>query len=414
MLRKIWFAVVMAVMILPLWAMSVRAADVTDVKWVTRIDAPIPFVRVVLSLSAPVDASASINKAGTTTTVQLKNAKLKTDDTSITMDKNIVTTTKLSQDGKNVNVVLNTPKSIDVGDINVFYLKKDTVNNRPNRIVIDIQQKGVAPRSVYYGSDKAVKNTTANSGTVNTDKKATTNKTSNSKNTTSTKNTAPAKTTPAVTPKQPTVIATASQPKAVTVNYRTSGGIAGKVITIDPGHGGSDPGAIGPNGTMEKDVTLAISKKLKKALEDKGAIVNMTRTTDVDVYGPNASGPDELQARVDVGTANKSDIFVSVHINSFSNPNVGGITTYYYDKNQYDTRLASCVQAKIADESGFAGDRGIQPGNIYVLRRSLMPAILLELGFISNPKEEALLKQADVQQQFADEVAAGIESYFRG
>ena len=62
MLRKIWFAVVMAVMILPLWAMSVRAADVTDVKWVTRIDAPIPFVRVVLSLSAPVDASASINK----------------------------------------------------------------------------------------------------------------------------------------------------------------------------------------------------------------------------------------------------------------------------------------------------------------------------------------------------------------
>ena len=390
MLRKIWFAVVMAVMILPLWAMSVRAADVTDVKWVTRIDAPIPFVRVVLSLSAPVDASASINKAGTTTTVQLKNAKLKTDDTSITMDKNIVTTTKLSQDGKNVNVVLNTPKSIDVGDINVFSLKKDTVNNRPNRIVIDIQQKGVAPRSVYYGSDKAVKNTT------------------------STKNTAPAKTTPAVTPKQPTVIATASQPKAVTVNYRTSGGIAGKVITIDPGHGGSDPGAIGPNGTMEKDVTLAISKKLKKALEDKGAIVNMTRTTDVDVYGPNASGPDELQARVDVGTANKSDIFVSVHINSFSNPNVGGITTYYYDKNQYDTRLASRVQAKIADESGFAGDRGIQPGNIYVLRRSLMPAILLELGFISNPKEEALLKQADVQQQFADEVAAGIESYFRG
>lgn len=62
LLRKIWFAVVMAVMILPLWAMSVRAADVTDVKWVTRIDAPIPFVRVVLSLSAPVDASASINK----------------------------------------------------------------------------------------------------------------------------------------------------------------------------------------------------------------------------------------------------------------------------------------------------------------------------------------------------------------
>lgn len=412
MLRKIWFAVVMAVMILPLWAMNVKAADVTDVHWVTRIDAPIPFVRVVLSLTGPVEGSASINKAGTTTTVQLKNAKLKTGDTTITMDKDVVTSAKLSQEGKNVSVVLNTPKSIDVGDIKVFSLKKDTVNNRPDRMVIDIQQKGVAPRTVYYGSDKVAKNT-ANSGTVNTDKKATATKISSSKSTTA-KTTTPAKSTPAVTPKKPTVIATASQPKAVTINYRTSGGIAGKVITIDPGHGGSDPGAIGPNGTMEKDITLAISKKLKKALEDKGAKVNMTRTTDVDVYGPNASGPDELQARVDVGTANKSDIFVSVHINSFSNPNVGGISTYYYDKNQYDTRLASRVQAKIADEDGFAGDRGIQPGNLYVLRRSLMPAILLELGFISNPKEEALLKKDDVQQQFADEVAAGIESYFRG
>lgn len=405
-MRKIWFALVMAVMILPLWAMSVRAADVTDVTWVTRSDAPIPFVRVVLSLTAPVEASASINKAGTTTTVQLKNVKLKTDDTSITMDKNIVTNAKLSQDGKNVNVVLNTPKSIDVGDVNVFSLKKDKANNRPDRMVIDIQQKGVAPRSVYYGSDKNVNNTATNSATVKTDKKTTTKNTS-----TKTSNTKAKATT---TPKKPTVIATASQPKAVTIDYRTSGGIAGKVITIDPGHGGSDPGAIGPNGTMEKDITLAISKKLKAALEAKGAKVNMTRTTDVDVYGPNASGPDELQARVDVGTANKSDIFVSVHINSFSNPNVGGISTYYYDKTQYDTRLASRIQAKIADESGFAGDRGIQPGNLYVLRRSLMPAILLELGFISNPKEEALLKKDNVQQQFADEVAAGIESYFRG
>lgn len=405
-MRKIWFALVMAVMILPLWAMSVRAADVTDVTWVARSDAPIPFVRVVLSLTAPVEASASINKAGTTTTVQLKNVKLKTDDTSITMDKNIVTNAKLSQDGKNVNVVLNTPKSIDVGDVNVFSLKKDKANNRPDRMVIDIQQKGVAPRSVYYGSDKNVKNTATNSATVKTDKKTTTKNTS-----TKTSNTKAKATT---TPKKPTVIATASQPKAVTIDYRTSGGIAGKVITIDPGHGGSDPGAIGPNGTMEKDITLAISKKLKAALEAKGAKVNMTRTTDVDVYGPNASGPDELQARVDVGTANKSDIFVSVHINSFSNPNVGGISTYYYDKTQYDTRLASRIQAKIADESGFAGDRGIQPGNLYVLRRSLMPAILLELGFISNPKEEALLKKDNVQQQFADEVAAGIESYFRG
>lgn len=399
MLRKLWLALLFTVIAFPLWAMSVRAADVTDVNWVTRNDAPIPFVRVVLSLTAPVDASASIDKAGTTTTVQLKNVKLKTDDTSLTMDPKIVTKAHLKQSSKNVNIVLNTPNSIDVGDIKVFSLKKDKVNNKPDRMVIDIQQKGVAPRSVYYGSTPKVTKSTATS-TVNTDKK------SNKKSSTTNTSTQPAKT--------PTVVATASQPKAVTVDYKTSGGIAGKVITIDPGHGGSDPGAIGPTGLMEKNVTLPISMKLKKALEAKGAKVNLTRTTDVDVYGPNASGPDELQARVDVGTANKSDIFISVHINSFSNPSVGGISTYYYDKTQYDTRLASRIQAKIADEAGFGGDRGIQPGNLYVLRRSLMPAVLVELGFISNPKEEALLKSDAVQQEFADEIADGIENYFRG
>ncbi|WP_443098517.1 N-acetylmuramoyl-L-alanine amidase family protein [Veillonella intestinalis] len=400
MLRKLWLALLFTVIAFPLWAMSVRAADVTDVNWVTRNDAPIPFVRVVLSLTAPVEASASIDKAGTTTTVQLKNVKLKTKETSLSMDPKIVSKAQLSQKSKHVNVVLNTPTAIDVGDIKVFSLKKDKVNNKPDRMVIDIQQKGVAPRSVYYGSTPKVTTPKTTTTTVNTDKK------SNKKSNQTASTTQPAK--------APTVVATASQPKAITIDYKTSGGIAGKVITIDPGHGGSDPGAIGPTGLMEKNVTLPISMKLKKALEAKGAKVNMTRTTDVDVYGPNASGPDELQARVDVGTANKSDLFISVHINSFSNPNVGGISTYYYDKTQYDTRLASRIQAQIADETGFGGDRGIQPGNLYVLRRSLMPAALVELGFISNPKEEALLKSDKVQQEFADEIADGIENYFRG
>lgn len=400
MLRKLWLALLFTVIAFPLWAMSVRAADVTDVNWVTRNDAPIPFVRVVLSLTAPVEASASIDKAGTTTTVQLKNVKLKTKETSLSMDPKIVSKAQLSQKSKHINVVLNTPNAIDVGDIKVFSLKKDKVNNKPDRMVIDIQQKGVAPRSVYYGSTPKVTTPKTTTTTVNTDKK------SNKKSNQTASTTQPAK--------APTVVATASQPKAITIDYKTSGGIAGKVITIDPGHGGSDPGAIGPTGLMEKNVTLPISMKLKKALEAKGAKVNMTRTTDVDVYGPNASGPDELQARVDVGTANKSDLFISVHINSFSNPNVGGISTYYYDKTQYDTRLASRIQAKIADETGFGGDRGIQPGNLYVLRRSLMPAALVELGFISNPKEEALLKSDKVQQEFADEIADGIENYFRG
>ena len=84
------------------------------------------------------------------------------------------------------------------------------------------------------------------------------------------------------------------------VKYSSSGGLSGKTITIDPGHGGSDSGAIGPHGLQEKNVTLPISKYLKSALESRGAKVVMTRTTDVDVYGPNASGVEELGARVNI------------------------------------------------------------------------------------------------------------------
>lgn len=392
MLRKIWMMLFLAFAMIPLSIVSAKTADVTDMYWVTRNDAPIPFVRVVLNLSTPVEASASIDKAGTTTTIKLKNAKLKSDTKSVTMNDKIANSAKLDQDGKAVNLTIKTPSAIDVGDIKVFSLKKDKANNKPDRIVVDIQQKGVAPRTSYYGSPKSTPSVTVNTGS-----------------------TASTSTTTKTTTKKPVAIPNAqAQPVMPKIDYKTSGGIAGKVITIDPGHGGTDPGAIGPTGLMEKDVTLPISMKLKKALEEKGAKVYMTRTTDVDVYGPNASGPDELQARVNVGTKSESDLFISVHINSFSNPNVGGIATYYYEKTQYDTKLASRIQSYIADEEGFAGDRGIQPGNLYVLRRSLMPAVLVELGFISNPKEEALLKTDKVQQQFADEIANGIENYFRG
>ena len=161
-------------------------------------------------------------------------------------------------------------------------------------------------------------------------------------------------------------------------------------------------------------MTLPIAEYLKSILEAKGAKVILTRTTDVDVYGPHASGVDELQARVNVANGNQADAFISIHINSFSNPNVGGIATYYFDGSDQSKKLASSVQGQIAEHSGFNGDRGIQPGNLYVLRHSLMPSILVELGFISNPKEEGHLKEASTHQEFANELAKGLELYFGG
>ena len=137
---------------IPLWIGTAMAAEVTGVNWVTHNDAPIPFVRLVVSLSEPVGATASIDKAGTTTTVTLKGTKLNGAADTVYMDRTIATKANFSQKGNDVAVAINTPSAVDVSDVKVFSVKKDTVNNKPYRMVIDISKKGVAPRTDYYGS----------------------------------------------------------------------------------------------------------------------------------------------------------------------------------------------------------------------------------------------------------------------
>lgn len=421
-MRKLFTLLGMLVLVLPVLFGASRAANVTDLHWVTRNDAPIPFVRMVFSLSSPVHATASISASGTSTTLVLKNATLTGVPTSIVMDDGIAKSATLSQSGVDTVVKIETPKAIDVEDLKVFTLKKDTVNNKPYRMVVDIQKKGVSPRDNYYGKKPAVpvaEKVPAKVAEAKTPPKeapkAEAKPAPKAEKLASKSAAKPAKPEPKVAPKQPVVLPTVPEkPMPQVVNYRTTGGIGGKIIVLDPGHGGSDPGAIGPTGLQEKQVTLPIAEYLKSILEAKGAKVILTRTTDVDVYGPHASGVDELQARVNVANGNQADAFISIHINSFSNPNVGGIATYYFDGSDQSKKLASSVQEQIAEHSGFNGDRGIQPGNLYVLRHSLMPSILVELGFISNPKEEGHLKESETQKGFANELAKGLELYFGG
>ena len=413
----------MLVLVLPVLFGATKAANVTDLHWVTRNDAPIPFLRMVFSLSSPVHATASISASGTSTTLVLKNATLTGIPTSIVMDDGIAKSATLSQQGADTVVKIETPKAIDVEDLKVFTLKKDTVNNKPYRMVVDIQKKGVAPRENYYGkkpaapvADKAPTKVAEVKAPAKEPPKAEVKPTAKAAEKPAVaKSNPPAKTESKPAAKQSITLPTVPEkPIPQVVNYRTTGGIGGKIIVLDPGHGGSDPGAIGPTGLQEKQVTLPIAEYLKSILEAKGAKVILTRTTDVDVYGPHASGVDELQARVNVANGNQADAFISIHINSFSNPNVGGIATYYFDGSDQSKKLASSVQGQIDEHSGFNGDRGIQPGNLYVLRHSLMPSILVELGFISNPKEEGHLKEASTRQEFANELAKGLELYFGG
>lgn len=187
--------------------------------------------------------------------------------------------------------------------------------------------------------------------------------------------------------------------------------IKGKIIVVDPGHGGSDPGAIGPSGIKEKDVNFAVAKQVEKILKNAGAKVVLTRYDDVDVCRPDASASEELGARVNIGIKNNADIFISIHSNSFSNENAKGTATYYYSKSYKDEFLAESIQSGMI-EFGKRYDRGTVDTNFYVTKRSPMPAALMELAFISNYEEEELLNSVDFQKNIALGICKGINNYF--
>lgn len=191
-----------------------------------------------------------------------------------------------------------------------------------------------------------------------------------------------------------------------------SHGIKGKTVIVDAGHGGTDCGAIGASGIYEKDITLAIAKELQKQLIAEGATVLMTRTTDRDVSRQkDASDRIELADRVVVAERLQADVFISIHLNSFSSPDIGGVETYYYEGSLSGERLAYAVQKSLMMQFDLK-DRGIKTANFYLLKNSSMPSILTELAFISNPREEKLLTSPDAQVLFAQAILTGLKQYF--
>ncbi len=198
--------------------------------------------------------------------------------------------------------------------------------------------------------------------------------------------------------------------------YSTTPGIAGKCIAIDPGHGGNDSGAIGPTGITEKSITLRISQKVQQLLEASGAKVFMTRATDTEVSPKHAQATDdeELQARCDVANDNHADIFVCIHMDSFSSGEAKGTTGYYYADTSGDgQRLADAVRAGVVKQVG-TDSRGTKSCHFYVLKHTTMPATLVEVAFVSNPKEEQLLNTDAGQQKAAQGIVDGIAAYFGG
>jgi N-acetylmuramoyl-L-alanine amidase len=176
------------------------------------------------------------------------------------------------------------------------------------------------------------------------------------------------------------------------------------VIVVDPGHGGNDVGAVG-NGIYEANVVLAISLKLGRILQEMGYTVVYSRTDNTEV---------ELQPRVDQAERVNADIFVSVHANSLEArlSNVSGIETYYAPGASVSGRLASFVHNQIINTTG-ARDRGVRTARFHVIRRTSMPSILVETGFVTNPQESANLNDPSYQERMAQAIARGVDQFMK-
>lgn len=189
--------------------------------------------------------------------------------------------------------------------------------------------------------------------------------------------------------------------------------LRGKTVILDPGHGGGDPGTIGVGPTTEAENVLAIAWELKTMLEKAGAEVILTRQSNVNpASGTAFSGQQNGQLAARVATANRSqgEIYLSLHNDWNDNSSVQGTSVYYYKAQ--DLQLAESLQKALVRQLKTV-DLGIRQGNLYVLRNTKMPAALVEIGFLSNPREAKLLSKPTYRLDVARGLLAGINDYFQ-
>lgn len=181
---------------------------------------------------------------------------------------------------------------------------------------------------------------------------------------------------------------------------RKKGTLKGVSIVIDPGHGGNDNGTTGIRGTLEKDVNLKTAELLTSKLRAAGADVYLTRESDEYV---------DLRKRVSISHQYNADAFISIHYDAIADSSVSGFTTYYM--NSYQQELAQYVHAGLGEKVNLR-DRGVQSGNYLVLRENRQNAILLELGYLSNPSEERVVATDYYREQATLGIYQGLLNYF--
>ena len=175
------------------------------------------------------------------------------------------------------------------------------------------------------------------------------------------------------------------------------------LVIIDPGHGGPDPGAIGIGGIRETDVVLQVSKIVKNLLSEKGVKVKLTRNNEVDL---------DLPPRVSFANNIGADIFVSIHANASrgKRKDINGLETFYY-RGWRGRLLAKRIQKQILRVSPGSPDRGVKQGRFYVIKNTKMPAVLVEIGFLTGRLDARRLEKTSHLRRVAYAIAKGILEY---
>ncbi len=178
------------------------------------------------------------------------------------------------------------------------------------------------------------------------------------------------------------------------------------LVVIDPGHGGPDPGAVGIGGLRETDVVLDVSLQVGQLLRKKGVRVKFTRTSEIDL---------DLPPRVALANRSRATAFVSIHANASrtSKKNVNGVETFYYSGYR-GKKLSESIQKELLKVSSGTPDRGVRRGRFFVIRRTNMPAALVEIGFLTGRFDSSRLAKSSHRRNIAFALAKGILNYLKG
>lgn len=188
-------------------------------------------------------------------------------------------------------------------------------------------------------------------------------------------------------------------------------------VVLDAGHGGDDPGKVGINGAKEKDVNLAITMLVKEYLEAEDVKVVLTRETDAGLYDAGADNKkvQDMKRRVDVFETSGAALAVSIHQNSYPEEYVHGAQVFYYTDSTEGKRLAECIQSCLIALVDSENTRQVKANDsYYLLKKTGIPIVIAECGFLSNSTEAALLCEEEYQRSVAWAIHLGILQYING